>query len=224
MAARYYGLVGALPRLPYFEDAEYLPITELQLTSRLTALSDEHRAQLDAAANLMLWPRQPMERNVPFLLKRYGKVMEVVHDPALRDFVEFRLGLRTVVVALRMRRLQESPQAGVPWGVGRWARKVAAHWDDTDFRLGNIYPWIETARNLLEQGDALALERLLLDATWRELNSIESRTPFGFERVFAFFFKWDILRRWLAYDADAAKARFQGLITEVLRDHEQLFA
>lgn len=224
MAAKYYGLIGALPRLPHFEAAEYLPITELQLTSRLTALTDQHRAELDAAANLMLWPRQPMERNVPFLVNRYGKAMQVIHDPALRDFVEYRLGMRTVVVALRMRRKQEAPQAGVPWGVGRWSRMIAAHWDDTDFRLGSIYPWIEPARGLLERSDALGLERLLLDATWRELGVIESRTPFGFERVFAFLFKWDIVKRWLTYDAEAAKQRFQGLITEVLRDHEQLFA
>ena len=221
---KYYGLVGSLPRLPYFEQAEYLPITEMQIASRLTALSEVHRRELDLAATLMLWPRQPRERKVGYLVDRYNRTMEIIEDPSLRDFVEFRMGLRTVTVALRMRRRGQSPRAGTPWGVGRWSRKIATCWDDTDFRMGAIYPWIEPARSLLERSDALGLERLLLDAIWKQLCVLEGRTPFGFERVVAFVFKWDIVKRWLSYDADVANDRFQTLITEVIRDHEQLFA
>ena len=223
-AAKYYGLVGSLPWLPHFEAAEFVPITEMQVASRLSALSDAHRRELDAAASLLLWPRQPRERPAEFLLERYAQVVTQIETPALREYVEYRMGQRTVVVALRMRRQGQSPRAGEAWGVGRWARKIAAHWDDTDFRMGAVYPWIDRARNLLDETDALGLERLQLDAVWQQLTRIESMSPFGFERVFAFVFKWDIVRRWLTYDANLAKDRFQSLITEVIRDHEQLFA
>ncbi len=222
--AKYYGLVASLPWLPHFEVAEYVPITEMQVASRLTALSDAHRRELDAAASLLMWPRQPRERPAEFLVERYGQVIPQIDNPALREYVEYRMGQRTVVVALRMRREGRSPRAGEAWGAGRWARKIAAHWDDTDFRLGAAYPWIDSARSLLHEADALGLERLLLDAVWQQLTRIESASPFGFERVFAFVFKWDIVRRWLSYDTMVAKDRFQSLITEVIRDHEQLFA
>jgi hypothetical protein len=90
--------------------------------------------------------------------------------------------------------------------------------------MGSVFPWIEQARVLVDNSSAMDLEWLLLDATWRQLNMVENQSNFGFERVVAFVFKWEIVKRWLSYDADVAKNRFQSLITEVIRDHEQLFA
>jgi hypothetical protein len=51
---------------------------------------------------------------------------------------------------------------------------------------------------------------------WQRLSRIAESDPFGFEAVFAFVFKWDILRAWLARDPAAAKTRFQELIKEVI--------
>lgn len=221
---RYYALIGSLPHLPHFESAEYLPITEMQIASRLTLLTAQHRRELDTAATLMFWLRQPRERSTEYLVERYVKAMEEIDNPGLRAFIEFRLGLRTAVVALRMRRAGEAPQAGVPWGVGRWTRKIAAHWDDVDFRLGAVYPCLPRAREFLETGNALGLERLLLDTVWKELTIFEASTPFGFERVFAFVFKWDIVKRWLGYDPEIAKTRFQELTKEAMGDHQNIFA
>jgi hypothetical protein len=59
---------------------------------------------------------------------------------------------------------------------------------------------------------------------WRRLSALEALQPFSFESVFAFVFKWDCVKRWLSYDADEAKENFQELATEVIRDHQQLFA
>jgi hypothetical protein len=221
---RYYGLISSLPWLAHFSEAEYLPITEKQLSGRLSGLTARHRLELDLAAALTLWPRQPRERTTDYLTERYNRKLSLITHPSLRDFVEYRTGLRTVVVALRMRYKGESPQPGIAWGVGHWTRKISAYWNDRDFRMGSVYPWIDPALRLLDQADALGLERLLFDAIWRELNVIEGRTHFGFERVFSFYFKWEIVRRWLAHDASVATNRFQTLITEVIRDHEQLFA
>jgi len=59
---------------------------------------------------------------------------------------------------------------------------------------------------------------------WQRLSRISDARPFGFEQVFAFVFRWDLVQRWISWDADAAKTRFQQLITEVTCDHPQLFA
>ena len=77
---------------------------------------------------------------------------------------------------------------------------------------------------MLEAGDALGLERLLMDAVWTRLGRIADRSPFGFEPVIAFVFRWDILQRWLSYNAELAKTRFQELVAEVTREQQQLFA
>ena len=85
-------------------------------------------------------------------------------------------------------------------------------------------PWIPEAAALLEAGAAKELDRLLMNAVWTRLGRIAERSTFGFEPVFAFVFRRDILQRWLAYDAQLAKVRFQELVAEVTREQQQLFA
>jgi hypothetical protein len=143
----------------------------------------------------------------------------------LREFVDFRISQRTALVALRHQRRGLGPPApGEVWGIGPWVRRIQANWESPDLGLGGVFAWIEEARALLEAGNAVGLERLLMDAVWQHLSRIADRRPFGFEQVLAFVFRWDVVQLWLSYDADAAKTRFQELIAEVTRDHQQLFA
>ena len=221
---RYYALVASLPRLPHFEQGEYVPITREALASRLRSLKPSHLAELEAASKLTRWQKQPRERTTADIVAQYDKAMKVIEHRALRDIVEYRMGERTVMVALRMRKRGERPQPEVPWGVGRWTRKIEAHWDDSDLGVKSVFPWVDKARALVDSRDALELERMLLGVIWNKLTEIEGRTPFGFERVIGFVFKWDLFKRWLTYDAGVAKERFQELTVEVTRDHQKLFA
>ena len=70
----------------------------------------------------------------------------------------------------------------------------------------------------------MALEQLLMGQSWKKLGQIADARPFGFEQVFAFTYKWDILHRWLFYDGEKARERFEELISEVTIDHQNLFA
>jgi hypothetical protein len=54
-----------------------------------------------------------------------------------------------------------------------------------------------------------------MDVTWRWLGRCGERNMFGFEAVFSYVFKWDILQAWLVRDADKAKARFTKLVDQV---------
>jgi hypothetical protein len=54
-----------------------------------------------------------------------------------------------------------------------------------------------------------------MDAAWQRATRIAGQDQFGFEAVVAYVFKWNIVARWVARDADAAGARFQDLIVEV---------
>jgi len=41
--------------------------------------------------------------------------------------------------------------------------------------------------------------------------------------VLTYIIKWGILHRWLSYDIENAKARFEELVTEVTHDQPRLF-
>jgi hypothetical protein len=221
---RYYALVASLPRLPHFDQAEWVPITLEELDSRLGALTPDHRTQLNAATSLIRWQRQPGERTTTDIIDQYRSAMQVIDFKPLLDFVNMRMGQRSVVVALRMKQLGRTPEVDKPWGVGPLTARIQIHWDQPDLGLGAVFPWIDQAQALLAKPDAIALERLLMDAAWQRLTAIEALAPFGFERVIAFVFKWYMVKRRLSYDADASKDRFQELISEVTRDHQNIFA
>jgi hypothetical protein len=221
----YYTLVASLPKLPHFESAAWLPLSRKGLEQRLSMLTLEDARQLRAAEDLVKWQRQPITRTNQQVADRYRKLLPGISDPCLREFVEYRMAQRTALVALRRRRLGiPAPAAGEIWGVGPWVNLVASAWDRDDLGLGNLLPWIGEAAALLEAGDALELERLLMDAVWARLGRLADRSPFGFEPVIAFVFRWDILQRWLSYNAEAGKMRFQELVEEITLEQQQLFA
>ncbi|MDJ0848951.1 MAG: DUF2764 domain-containing protein [Myxococcota bacterium] len=221
----YYTLVASLPGLVHFERAEWLPLSRKQIDQRLSMLSEEDAGQLRLAEALVKWQRQPVTRTTEQMLTGYRLVMQRAENPRLREFVDYRMSQRTALVALRRRRRgMGAPAPGEVWGVGPFVRRIEGAWDSSDLGLGTLFPWIERARALLDEGNALELERLLMDAVWQRLSRMGDAHPFGFEQVFSFVFRWDIVQRWLSHDADAAKTRFQELIAEVTRDHQQLFA
>ena len=221
----YYTLVASLPYLPHFEGAGWLPISRKQLDQRLSMLAPKHARQLRLAEGLVHWQQQPVTRTNEEVVDRYESLMGQLGHPALREFVEYRMAQRTAVVALRRRRRGLGPPArDEVWGVGPWVRTMLSAWDRADLGIGFVFPWIEEAGRLLEAGDARELERVLLGSVWERLARIAQRRPFGFEPVISFVFRWDILQRWLSYDAQAGGAHFQELISEVTREHQQLFA
>ncbi|QPK63549.1 DUF2764 family protein [Methylomonas sp. LL1] len=146
----------------------------------------------------------------------YKNALQGIRQPVLREFVEYRLNLQTLLAALRIRQAGGEPQRYPGgWGIGRWVKHIEMHWDAADFRLGALYPWISEAGNHLAAADAIALDRLLMDTLWRKLSRLGDLNPFGFEAITAFVFKWDIAQAWLLRDAGVAKQRFQILIDEV---------
>jgi len=221
----YYTLVASLPRLPHFEAAEWLPLSRKQLDQRLSMLTPEHATQLRLTESLVKWQRQPVTRTSEQVAAHYRRVMAQLEEPSLHELVEYRMAQRSALVALRRRQLGLGPPAADEvWGVGPWLHLMIDGWDSNDLGLEHLLPWLGEAAQLLESGAALELERLLMNAVWTRLGRIGERSPFGIEPVVAFVFRWDILQRWLTYDADKGKARFQELVMEVTREQQQLFA
>ena len=155
----YYDLVASLPHLPHFEHAERLPITRLRLDQRLRLLKPAHADQLARAQSLVCWrlDRVALEDRMRRRSREYAALMASPLEQPLREYVAFRMDQQTLVAALRRKRegLESLDGAG-PWGVGPWVRHVQMHWDEPDFGLAHLYPWLPQARDLLAAGDARA--------------------------------------------------------------------
>jgi hypothetical protein len=217
MSARYYALFGSLPPLPHFTQATRLPISELRLRQRRAMLDPAHERELQAAMELIRWQRQTPERHDAQAAALYRDFMTGCRNRELREFVEYRAGLRAIIAALRRQRRHEEADSAM-YGFGRWNQLLRDRQHLPDFGLAVLYPWISRARGLLEAGDALGLETLLMSEVWSRLQRLSDKYPLRFEAVFAYMFRWDILARRIEFDADLARTRFAQLLTEVCGD------
>jgi len=220
---RYYQLVASLPALPDFRQTRLLPLSRRRLEERLSLLHVEDLEELTRAERLISWHRQPVSRTTEEIVAMYDEVVAHNRTRELRNVVDFRMNMRTVMVALRLRRQGKAAPSG-RWGTGPYTRIIESRWAEAEFGLGAVFPWISEAQAFLDQGDAMELEKLMMGQSWKKLSQISDAHPFGFEQVFAFAYKWDILHRWLSYDAEMARDRFEALLLEVTSDHQNLFA
>lgn len=220
----YYTLIASLPYLPPFEAAERLPISEKRMRERLAMLEPEDVELVVRSLEFLEWRRHPAERTDQEMVERYRKMMAATQHPILQDMIAFAADMRTIMAALRRRyRGQPAPSSGEIWGVGPWVRYIEQRWDDPDFKLKAVYPWIPQAKAYLEQGQTLILERFLLKQLWNHVDRMIQTNDFGIESVLAYLFKWGLLKQWLSQDVKAAKVRFDDLVSEVMNEHQQLF-
>jgi hypothetical protein len=220
MATQYYMLVASLPHLPHFLKAERLPLNPQRLRWRRSSLEALDAADLEMAISLLHAPRHPRARSDAQIDAQFRRAMDRIRSERLREFVDRTMGERSVLAALRRKALQlPAPKDGERCGVGRWDGLIRGRWDREDFGIAPLFPWIPQAKSLLAQGQAVDLEKLLMEAMWRRASQIAEADPFGFPAVFAYVFKWDVLTRWLSHNADRAAQRFKQLIDEVI--HEQ---
>lgn len=220
----YYTLVASLPWLPRFDKAERLPISEKRLGARLAMLEPEDAEVVKRARAFMEWRNHPTTRTDEEMIARYHSMYSAIQDPVLRDLVEFEADQRTIMAALRRRYAgRPAPGVGEAWGIGKWVGYLERNWDADDFNLGKIYPWIHEARTYIEDGNPLALNRMLTMRMWQYIELTTQGNEFGFEVVLAYLFKWYILQEWLCHDIEAAKPRFENLVVEVMDEYTELF-
>lgn len=212
----YYTLVASLPPLPDFEIAERLPINRHRLRERLLMLDPEDHRVVHRATEFLSWQAQPIDRTDAEIVAYYHREMDRIENPTLRALLTYRMERRTVQAALRRRHLGLSPPEGTDWGVGPAMRLIRQRWSQPDFGLGPLYPWVPRMVRLLDAGDAMGLERFLMRTVWDHHSRMAEPFGFRFETVLIYLFKWDILSRWLAQDADRATARFAGLVEEIV--------
>jgi hypothetical protein len=218
----YHMLIASLPALPPRFDVERLPITFERLQGRLRMLEPEDAEEIERMLAVLRWGNQFEEPSDVAVVQRYNALMHDITNPLVRDVLEYAMDVRMIEVALRCRR------RGLPLptvGIGQWFEDIRLHFNQPDFKLGRVFPWIPEAERLLAQGDLLTLYRqYALGATWTYLKKRAEDYYFSFEAVVLYIARWDIIRRWQQLHAERGRAIFETLVTEALGEYANIYA
>ncbi|MGK7874217.1 MAG: hypothetical protein AB4426_13155 [Xenococcaceae cyanobacterium] len=223
--AKYVTLMASLPPLGQLFAAKQTPISRLKLESRLKMLSEEDTALLRQIEELVHWSHLPTDRTDVQIVASAKRFFQEVRIPLLREAVESRLELHTVVAALRRRKRGESaPSPEEPWGYGRWVSHIESHWTEPTFRLEGAFPWVLEANRLLNANESVALERLLFGVVWDKLGRMGEGHYFDFEAVVIYVLRWNLVDRWSRYEGETAVKRFTELVDSGIEKFTNVFA
>lgn len=214
---RYLTLLTSLPAHGPLFGATQTPLSRIRLTMRLRWLEPQDAEDLALLETLIVWKDQRFEMDDEAVVRQAEQRVEAIKNDFAREHAIWRLEIRTLIAALRHRHAGgTAPSERRRWGFGRWVPLIRRHWGEPHFRLERVFPWLPEAKRLLERGDALGLERLLLGTVWTHLERIGADHRFDFEAVVIYVICWDLVARWTGYDAETALARFDRLVNDGL--------
>jgi hypothetical protein len=214
----YITLMASLPAIRFLSESEP-PITRARLMERLGDLAAEDGDRLRRLMEVVSWRRIDVAQDDAEFVARAEALLAGLDSPTLAAALHGQLEMRTVVAALRRREAgEDAPPPDERWGLGPHLARIRARWSAPDFGLAGLYPWIPAARAALAAGDAVALERLLLETAWAHQARLAEGHAFDFEAVALYLLRWSLADRWARYDADAAQTRFRALLDAALAD------
>ena len=166
---KYFTLMASLPHLPPFDEVERLPINEIRLHQRLKMLESRDAQVMEKILDFLIWNRQPVRRSSLEVAEAFQQALEAAEGlKDLTGHLTFRMDLRLIVALIRRRHHGlEAPALNVVRRMGHLAPQLVRNWDDADFRVEHLYPWVHPLRELIEQGASVEVERMLLQLTWR---------------------------------------------------------
>ena len=218
----YYMLICSLPALPPRLDVDRLPITLERLQGRLRMLEPEDAQEISRMLDILAWSRQFVEADDAAVVKRYGELMQEVTNPLVREVFAADMDVRMIVAALRRRRHGLGPPTV---GFGQWFEHIRRHFNQPDFRLGHVFPWIlPFEQHARARGCAEPLPARCWGKAWAYLKKRAEDYDFSFEAVVLYIARWDIIRHWQQLQAERGRAVFEALVTEALGEYAKLYA
>jgi Protein of unknown function (DUF2764) len=211
----YHTLIASLPALPARFDVDRCPITWPRLEDRLKMLAPDDAETLQRLLDFLAWDRQPLDRTDREVIARYKSLMGTVRHPLVRAIIEDRIDMRTIISALRRRRLGWGP----PPGLGQWADLIRRRWNQPQFGLQMRFPCIAELDQLMEDGAARDAEKLILSVTWTTWNRASNDYYFSFEAVLLYVARWAIVNSWTSQSAPVGRERFENILAKVLEGH-----
>ncbi len=222
----YVTLISSLPpHTPQLFAARQTPISRLKLDERLQMLTLDHAQDLMLIENLVHWDRITISTMDEEMISRAEQTMRSLKNQFIKDIILWRLEERTAVAALRRKKLGfEAPKSGARWGYGQWLGHIKLHWHEPTFALEKILPWLQQAKQLLDEKNHIGLERLLLGLVWDYYGRVVAGHYFDFEAVVVYVLRWDVIDRWSRYNKQLASHRLERMLESGLGDYNDIFA
>jgi len=208
---QYYTLVASLPTLPSHFDVERTPVSQPRLRQLLKQLSDEDADTVHQLSSFFRWDRQLIGWSDQDIKARYDELMRN-KQPVIREIINLRINVRTIVAALRRRRANLDP----PTAVGALVDTIRRNWHDPTFGLGLRHRWIEPFSQQMIEGEVVAAERILFEFSYRTWSTLAAQYHFTFEAIPLYVARWEIINRWTSRDIRIGRQRFEHLTQQAL--------
>jgi len=212
----YTALLVSLPHLVNPFRYQSQSITLVQLEKRMNMLDPDDYVRVGVMRDLFYWGRLRLKLDETTLVRRATRFVDELPYPEVRTWLNWRMDVRSVMAAMRRRKLGEPAPTGKDWGFGARRHMIQTNWSSPCFKLENRYPFLPEIHQYLQAGESLKLERVLLESIWRYYQQQSPRNGFGFSAVVLYLAKWDLVDRWYHYDQDKGGRRFDALVSACL--------
>jgi hypothetical protein len=210
-AGHYVTLIASLPDLGGLFRETQTPMSRFRLDQRLAALRPADADRLAAIESLLQWSHLSMQLRDSDMVRKARDLFAVLREPTLVEIVRFRLEMRMLVAALRWRSRSASQPDGA-LDIVPLSALVRRRWDEEAFGLAGLHPWLPQAAHLLAGGEALAVERLLLERAWHHHGRLQVGHYFDFVAVVIYVLRWNMVARWSRMSSQGARDRFLRLV------------
>jgi hypothetical protein len=207
----------SLPRHSRNYNVKQTPISRIQLENRIKLLPDQERTILYMLEKIVWNSWFDHSASFTDTLMSANKLLAGQH-PFIDEIIYWYFDLRSLLVALRMRNAKQPvPENTRDCWFTRWSMLLTVNWNEPDFGLKNVYPWILDVNTRLVNNESDILEETLLKQLWKHLDSVEKRHYFDFEAVIIYLLRWDIVNYWSQFDEAAAIKRFNDMTSVALK-------
>lgn len=213
----YYTLVASLPSLPPHFDVDRTPVSRPRLQQLLRQLTEEDADTIHQLASFFSWDRQLIDFSEEDIQRRYEALMQSRHS-LIREIVNLRINVRTIVAALRLRK----DGLGPPKAAGELVEPIRRNWNHPTFGLGLRHRWMEPFFARMSEGKIVAAERVLFEFTWQTWSRLAAQYTFSFEAIPLYLARWEIIDRWSSLDATTGRTRMDQLAREALGEYAAL--
>ncbi len=218
----YTTLICSLPHLVNPFRYQSHTITLVQLEKRIKMLAYDDYVRVGQLRDLFYWGRLRLNLEETRLVRRATRFVDSLPYPQVREWLNWRMDVRSILSAMRQRKSGKPAPTTNMWGFGSHRRQIQTNWASTCFKLEHRYPFLPEANQLLQSGESLKLERLLLESIWRYYQQQTPHYPYGFSALVLYLAKWDLVDRWQRYDYHLGAKRFESLVNACLPGTEYL--
>lgn len=216
----YTTLICSLPHLvnPFRYQSNTITLVQLEKRTRMLAYDDYVR--VGQLRDLFYWGRLRLNLDEARLVRKATRFMDSLPYPQVREWLNWRMDVRSILSAMRQRKIGKPTPTVNTWGFGSHRRQIQKNWSSPCFKLEHRYPFLPEANQLLQSGESLKLERLLLESIWHYCQQQTPHYPYGFSALVLYLAKWDLVDRWQRYDYQQGAKRFDALVSACLSHAE----